>query len=87
VSKVRLGKKYRDTISGYEGIAVTRVEYLYGCVRVGLEREGPEIKADEREQLFDEQRLVEAKTGRTPTPTATSGGPRPAPPARTTPRR
>jgi len=85
--KVKLGEKYRDTISGFEGTATCRIEYLHGCVRVGLEREGATDKAEDREQFFDEQRLVTAKTGRTPEPTATSGGPRPKPPARTVPRR
>ena len=70
---VTLGKKYRDTISGFEGTATARTEYLYGCVRVILEAEG--TKQDDREQFFDEQRLV-ALDGRKPKPTATAGGPR-----------
>ena len=31
---IRLGQKVRDRISGLEGIAVARAEWLYGCSRV-----------------------------------------------------
>lgn len=31
-----LGKKYRCKISGYEGIATSRTEFLNGCVRYAL---------------------------------------------------
>ena len=34
--QVKLGKKYRDSISGFSGIAVARTIYLYNCVRVML---------------------------------------------------
>jgi len=34
--KVILGKTYKDSISGFEGIATARTTYLYGCVRVLL---------------------------------------------------
>lgn len=66
---------YRDTISGFEGLATARVEFLYGCVRITLE--GVDSKGDPTELAFDEQRLVEAKSNKPPKPTATSGGPRP----------
>lgn len=32
-----LGKKVRDKISGYEGIAIGRTEFLNGCIRVGIQ--------------------------------------------------
>lgn len=70
---VKLGEKYRDSITGLEGVATARTEYLYGCVRVVLEA----VKDGKPEELwFDEQRLTAA-------PSATSGGPHPAPPSRT----
>lgn len=69
---VKLGQKYRDTISGFTGTATARTEYLYGCVRVILEAEGED--AEKREQFFDEQRLV-GLDGERPEPTATAGGP------------
>lgn len=69
---VELGKVYRDSLTGYEGTATARFEYLYGCIRICLETciDG---KPDER--TFDEQRLTDK-------PAATSGGPRPSPPKR-----
>lgn len=72
---VKLGKKYRDAITGFEGIATSRHEYMYGCVRITLEG-GMD---DPKELTFDEQRL-EGGDGRKPEPTATSGGSRTAPP-------
>lgn len=30
---IKLGNKVRDIVSGYEGIAVSKVEYLNGCVQ------------------------------------------------------
>lgn len=69
---VELGKKYRDSLTGHEGTATSRTEYLHGCVRVCLESGGDSGPA---EHWFDEQRL----TDKSP---ATSGGQRPAPPAR-----
>jgi len=34
---IELGKKYRDTVHGIEGIATCHSRYLTGCDRVGLE--------------------------------------------------
>ena len=80
---VTLGEKYRDTITGFVGTATSRHEYMYGCVRVTLEGDAVDGKAPE-ELSFDEQRLEVARTREIPRATATSGGGRPAPPARTT---
>lgn len=71
---VRLGEKYRDTITGFEGTATARHEFLYGCVRVTLEGH---VEGKPEELAFDEQRLVDAETGELPAATATSGGSRP----------
>lgn len=35
--KIKLGQRYRDKVSGFEGVATSRTEFLYGCERVGLE--------------------------------------------------
>lgn len=82
---IKLGSKYRDTISGFVGTATARTEYMHGCVRVLLEAEG--YKPDDREQMFDEQRLVEVNTGQRPEPTARAGGPQTPPTRATTPLR
>jgi hypothetical protein len=67
-----LGEKYRDEISGVEGVATSKTEYLYGCLRVCLE-----FTADGKldEVYLDEQRLVPVEAKPTP-PQATSGGSR-----------
>lgn len=78
---VTLGRTYRDNITGFVGTATARHEYLYGCVRVDLE--GQVVQdGDVKAWVFDEQRLVDPATNQAPTPTATSGGARPAVPAR-----
>lgn len=83
--KIKLGRNYRDTLTGFEGRAVARHEWENGCVRYTLEsaelHDGKLV-----EQTFDEQRL-ESVSGRAPRATAKAGGPRsapsrPAPPAR-----
>ena len=71
---VQLGEKYRDTLTGYEGTATSRSEYLYGCVRVCLE--GPDKDGKPDEYYFDEQRLVAVSTDQPVTTTATTGGSR-----------
>lgn len=52
---IMLGKKYRDNVHGFEGIATAKVEYLHGCSRVLLERlnENQELK----ELWFDEPQI------------------------------
>ncbi len=64
---IELGKKYKDSITGLEGIATARTEYMFGCVRILLE--GKKLKSDgtPNELWFDEQRLVpKAKTKKEP---------------------
>ena len=34
--KVKLGNRYRDTVSGFEGIATAKYEFLNKCIRVEL---------------------------------------------------
>lgn len=33
---IQLGKTYKDVITGFSGIAMSKVEYLTGCDQVGL---------------------------------------------------
>jgi hypothetical protein len=70
---VKLGERYTDSITGFAGVAVSRHEYLYGCVRVKLE--GKSSTGDPKEFYVDEQRLTDVAS-------ATSGGPIDAPPSR-----
>lgn len=38
MEKIKLGDRVRDKISGYEGIAVARVEFLNGCIQYTVAR-------------------------------------------------
>lgn len=67
---VELGKRYKDSITEFEGVATSRTVYLNGCVRIGLEGKGKPGEAI----FFDEPRLVA-------TSPATAGGPMQTPPS------
>lgn len=75
---VVLGTKVKDKITGFEGIAVSRTTYLYGCVRVCVEPQGLHDGKPIESQYFDEQRLEDV-------PTAVTGGPGDVPHARAAP--
>jgi len=85
---VTLGKKYRDKVHGFEGVATSRHEYLTGCTRITLERlsaDGTEIKRE----TFDEPELEKVPgraKGSSPKKTD-RGGPRDMPSARSVPSR
>ncbi|KKK67279.1 hypothetical protein LCGC14_2955660 [marine sediment metagenome] len=84
-TKVKLGQRVRDTISGNEGTAVARTEWLYGCVRVVVQPEGSKdgcpydvFNVDEPQlEVVDEKAAPEAEPnhgprndpGRAPDPT------------------
>ncbi len=53
----KLGKKYKDKITGFEGVATGYVEYISGCNQLLL---APPVGSDgtlRDSQWFDEQRL------------------------------
>jgi hypothetical protein len=77
---IQLGSKVRDTLTGFEGIATARTEWLYGCSRIGIEP--TKLNEDGKPfdtAWFDEQR-VEVMVEQLPTvskdSSATSGGPK-----------
>ena len=86
---ITLGKRYRDRVTGFEGIATARTEYLHACERVCLTGDAKEDgtihewwvdspaveRVDGRE--YEVPRAAVEGIGRT-------GGDRPAPPARST---
>ncbi|CAN2532565.1 hypothetical+protein [Methylocapsa aurea] len=54
---IGLGDKVRDVVTHFEGIAVSRIEYLTGCVQFGV---SPQVGADGKigdTQYFDDARL------------------------------
>ena len=77
---MKLGDRVRDKMTGFEGVAVSRTEYLYGCVSIGVQPTGLTDKDGKPKELeyFDEQRLSEESA-------AVTGGPGDHPPQRSTP--
>lgn len=76
-------RTYRDSFTGYEGIATARSEFIFGCTRVLLERQGKDGgQGEPHAEWFDEQRLVEVTSGEKVETRARTGGPQPTPPSR-----
>jgi hypothetical protein len=62
--RIQLGDRVRDRITEYEGIAIARTEWLYGCVRLGVQRSGVDKDGKPFEpQTFDEGQLVVVDAG------------------------
>ena len=80
--EVKLGSTYLDTITGFSGVAVSRHEYLNGCVRIGIQprelREGKPIDV----QTFDIEQLAPAKENPVSIAARSTGGPGDVPPPR-----
>jgi hypothetical protein len=70
---VELGERYRDSVTGFCGVAIARHEYIHGCTRVTLQEL---IAGDVKEYSFDAPALVLVETGELVTSQRT-GGPRP----------
>lgn len=59
---IKLGSRVRDIYTGFEGIAIGRTDWLYGCSRIAIEsttldKDGKVMDA----QWFDEQRIEVVK--------------------------
>ena len=56
---VKLGDRVKDIISGFEGIATGRIEYLYGCSQIQIVPETMDKDGKKRDaQWLNEQRVV-----------------------------
>lgn len=71
--EIVLGEKYRDTVSGWEGIATARYEYMNGCIRIEIS--GADKDGKPEGFVFDVHQ-VERVEGRVPTTPAPTGGAR-----------
>lgn len=78
-TKLQLGDTVKDSITGFQGIAVGRTAWLYGCDRIGVEPR--EMKDGKTIDIawFDEARLVVLKAGTIRVAQVSTGGPRPDP--------
>lgn len=71
---ITLGQQVRDKVTGFTGIATTRIQYLNGCIQYGVKpRIGEDGKLRESE-YFDEAQLEVVGEGLT-VPQKTTGGP------------
>jgi hypothetical protein len=75
-TEIALGKKCRDTITGFEGTATGRFEYLHGCVRWNLTGV---LNGEPKDFTFDEPQLEAVPDPVAHEPTRGAGGPRPTP--------
>lgn len=77
---VELGDKVKDTVSGFEGIAIARTEWLHGCTRVTVQPDKVDKDGKVREtHTFDEPQLVVLKPKKIATGRRDTGGPMPTP--------
>lgn len=76
---VVLGKTYRDKVTGFEGIATHKTQFLYACERVCLQAQAKE--GEIKEGVFDEPQLELVAKGKVvkvePEKLARTGGVRP----------
>lgn len=78
-ARIELGKQYRDTVSGWEGVATARYEYMNGCVRYELGGRDKDGKPESF--VFDEQQIEAVEAPPVDRrPSRPTGGPRDATP-------
>lgn len=82
-----LGDLVRDKVTGFVGIVTSRTEWLHGCVRVGVQPQGPNKDGQSfKVESFDEMQLdIEQRQAVKPSdtvvivdsdePVAATGGP------------
>lgn len=84
---INVGDRVRDNVTGFQGIAVGRTEWLHGCIRIIVQPEklhdGKVIEA----MSFDEPALKIVKKGVVKPETPDTGGPMPVPTRHSEPKR
>lgn len=78
---IQLGDRVKDSITGFEGVAIGRTEWLHGCVRITIQGDKlhngvpvEPVSFDEPQVVIVKAKKVEKKEEETP-----PGGPRPEP--------
>lgn len=69
---IKLGERYRDEQTGFEGVATSIYFFQYACERILLERVNPKDDKIE-ETAFDAPRLTHIATGKVSTSRKTGG--------------
>lgn len=57
MSKVKLGNKVKDTLTGFTGIATSQTKFLHGCTQWGVKSEELHEGKPIALQYFDDPRL------------------------------
>ena len=56
--EIKLGDKVKDTITGFKGIAVARINWINGCDRITIQPEGLTEKGETFDvETFDEPQI------------------------------
>lgn len=79
---IKLGDEVKDRVSGFEGVAVARIEYLNGCVQFEVQPKINEKKELPDTCYIDEQQLEIIKKNGKKEPKEVGGGRRNHPPKR-----
>ena len=81
---IKLGDKVKDTITGFTGIAVARLEYLAGCVRISIQPQTLGADGELIEAEYFDEGLVELAEANGIEKAKPTGGLRTDPPSRET---
>lgn len=55
---IKFGQRVTEKVSGYTGIVIAKTEWIYGCVRFGVQAEGLHEGVPLEPQWFDEGELT-----------------------------
>ena len=72
---IKLGATVRDPLTGLTGIAIVRSEWLWGCIRIGLQPNEVKDGKPVEETWFDENRLEIVKEEKEKKSILQHGGP------------
>lgn len=83
---IKLGQMVRDTVTGFEGICITRTDYISGCTRIGLQPKVDKEGKIPEAQHFDEPMCVVVQQAILTKPSRNGGPGKSIPPHRAPPR-
>jgi len=71
--EIKLGNKVKCKVTGFVGIAVTKLEHMNGCIQYNVE---PKVKDNEKkkDEWIDEQQLIIIGKGVLVEPKPAGGG-------------
>lgn len=72
---ITLGDEVKDKVTGFEGIAIARTEFLNGCARVGVQSQKLKDGVPTEMQTFDEPQLILVQAAKIQLGPRDTGGP------------